>query len=92
MYFSLQVSVHHQKKPRQRPGGTNRSHEELLTHLFLDSHRHLSYITQDHLPRAGTADSGLGPPSSIRNQENAYRHASLMKIFLPLRLPLPGNL
>lgn len=31
----------------------------------------LSYITQDNLPQGGTADSGLGPPTSKINQENA---------------------
>ena len=29
----------------------------------------LSYITQDHLPRDGTAHSGLSPPTPIINQE-----------------------
>jgi hypothetical protein len=31
----------------------------------------LSYTTQDHLLRGGTTHSGLGPPPSVINQENA---------------------
>lgn len=30
-----------------------------------------SYTIQDHLSRCGTSHSGLGPPSSLTNQENA---------------------
>ena len=30
----------------------------------------LCYTTLDHLPRGGTTSDGLGPPTSIINQEN----------------------
>ena len=30
-----------------------------------------SYTTQDHISKAGTSHSGLGPPSSLTNQEHA---------------------
>ena len=39
----------------------------LLAHSFFNL---LSYRTQDHLPRDGTAHSGLGTPTSTTNQEN----------------------
>lgn len=30
----------------------------------------LSYKTQEHMPRSGTAHIGLSPPTSVINQEN----------------------
>lgn len=33
----------------------------------------LPYTIQDSLPRGGTTQSGLVPPTSTVNQENAYR-------------------
>lgn len=42
----------------------------LASHGFVSQ---LSYTTLDHLPRAGTAASTLGPPLSITNQENNHR-------------------
>lgn len=35
----------------------------------------LSYITQNHLPRVGTAHIGLGPLTSVINQENTPQNA-----------------
>ena len=52
----------------------------------------LSYTPQGHLLRDGTAHSGLGPPTSISNQENTshiYPQASLVKAVVQLRICLP---
>lgn len=35
----------------------------------------LSYAAQAHMPRHSPAHSGLGPPTSISNQETPLRHA-----------------
>lgn len=51
----------------------------------------LSYAFQDHLPRGGTAHNGLGPPTSITNQENPLQTCltgqseafSQLRFFLP---------
>lgn len=43
-----------------------------------------SYITQNSQPRGGTAYSGLGPLTSVINQENAPQ-PSLMEAFSELR-------
>ena len=44
--------------------------ETLLAGLLVDSFSlSLLYIVQDHLPRDGTTQSGLGPPAPIHNQE-----------------------
>lgn len=54
--------------------------------------RLLSYTTGDHLPRDGTAPSGLNPPMSIITQENAPEtslQASLSEASSQVRLPLP---
>lgn len=45
-----------------------------------------SYIAQNHLPRGGTARSGLGPPMSIIHQE-VFPQATLMEAILQLRVP-----
>lgn len=34
---------------------------------------YLSYIFQDHLSKGSIAQSGLGPPTSTINKENAHR-------------------
>ena len=50
----------------------------------------LSYTAQDHLPRGDTIHSGLSPPTSIADQENApytCLQASLMEVFDQLRFP-----
>lgn len=44
--------------------------------------------TQAHLPRDGTAHSGLDPPTSISNQKNAPQ-VNLLEAILQLRFPLP---
>ena len=51
----------------------------------------LSYMAQAHLPKGGTAHSGLGPPPSISKQANALQtcpQANLMEATLQLSLPL----
>lgn len=39
--------------------------------LLLDLLSLCSYTIQDHLSKGGTSHSGLGPPSSLTNQEHA---------------------
>ena len=57
----------------------------LLLFFFLNQ-------TQDHLPKAGKTHSGLGPPISIINQENAptdlltYQSDGVLSL---LMFPLP---
>lgn len=51
----------------------------LLTHGLL---RLLSYSTQDHQFRGGTAHSELRPPTSTVNQENTHRANLVGKTFL----------
>lgn len=51
----------------QRPGGM------LLTGSILITFTLLSYNTQHHQPRGGTAQSKLDPPISNTNQENALQ-------------------
>lgn len=55
----------------------------------------LPYTIQDSLPRGGTTQSGLVPPTSTVNQENALvamTTDSLLEAILRLRFPLPGEL
>ena len=50
----------------------------------------LSYRTQDHQPRDGTAHSELGPPLSITNERNAFPASlqpDLMEAFSKLKFP-----
>lgn len=52
----------------------------------------LSYSAQAHLTRNGSTHTGLGPPPSISNPDNALRtclQTNLMKAILQLRLLLP---
>ena len=53
----------------------------------------LSYSTQDHYARSGTAHSELDPPTSIINQENvpqqAFSQASLVGTISEWKFPLP---
>lgn len=49
--------------------------------------RSFFYTTQDYLLRGG-APTGLGPPTSVINQENAHRLASRLMKTSQLRLPL----
>jgi hypothetical protein len=42
----------------------------LLSSFLMVSSAWFFYTTQDHLPRDGTAHSGLSPPTSIIDQEN----------------------
>lgn len=66
----------------------------------------LSYIAQNHLPRAGTAHLGLGPLTSVINQENTPQTCPWAKLkehrspscfmrlkiaFSPNRCPYSGN-
>ena len=55
---------------RNTSGSRGRSHGGvLLTGLFpMDCS---AYTVQDHLPRGGTPHSGMDPPISIINEENA---------------------
>jgi hypothetical protein len=52
----------------------------------------LSYSIQYHLPRDGSAQTGLVPPISIINQENvpqAYLRDNSMGMVSQLKFPLP---
>lgn len=50
----------------------------------------LSHSTQDHQPRSATAQSGLGPPMSILNQEtHRLAQGQLGGAFSQLRFSLP---
>jgi hypothetical protein len=42
----------------------------MLLACFPDLLSLFSYTTQDYLPRGGTTHSGLGPPTSIINQDS----------------------
>lgn len=58
---------------------------------LLASPRLFSYITQDPLPRDGTAHGSLAPSTPITNQENAppvCLQESLIGAFPQLRFPL----
>lgn len=64
--FCLQVTAHHQEKPRQalkwrprRNTAYQLASSGLLSYLF--------HTAQAHLPRDGTAHSGQEPPASIKN-------------------------
>ena len=46
----------------------------------------LSYRTQDHQPRDGTTHNGLGPLTSVTNEEDAL-WLNLMETFSQLRFP-----
>lgn len=62
------------RKLGQEPGGRKWNRAQMNTMLWLVySHllRYPSNTMQAHQPRAGTTHSGLDPPTSIRNQENA---------------------
>lgn len=55
----------------------------------------LSYTTQDHLPRDGTAHSGQGPPMSVNNEENVTQtcsQANQREVILQLRSLPPRQL
>jgi hypothetical protein len=64
--------------------------EKILIHRGLL----LCYVSWAHLLRDGTAHSGLAPPISISNQENASQtspQASLMKVITQLRVLFEGT-
>ena len=89
LYFH--VIIHHSKKSgnelkqKQTQGPWKRT-------AYWPAFSYLSYISQDHLHKGGTAHSGLGPPTSIINQENAPKGlptGSLMEAIPQLRFSLP---
>ena len=56
---------------RNLEAGIDTSHgETLLSSLFSGLLSLLSHTTQDHQPRVNNVHSGLGPLTSIINQEN----------------------
>lgn len=66
----------------------------LLTVLFPGLLSLLSYATQDHLLRRGTALRGLDPPTSILNQESALYSlliGSLIEVFSQCKFLFLGN-
>lgn len=65
---------------------------ELTEKTAYSLHGLLSHLSQDHLPRSGRENSGLGSLTSISNQENAlqiFTQASVIKAIPKFRLPLP---
>ena len=70
---------------RENQGGNwHRGHKGMLLTGLLSMVHLFSYTAKDHLLKGGIAHSGLGPPTSIVNQENA---SNLREAFFQLRFP-----
>lgn len=65
-YHHLSTRQSQHKHSRQGPETATEEHGLLL--CFPPLAHYLSYRSQAHLPKDGTANSGLGPPSSITNR------------------------
>lgn len=69
-WLHIQITVHHQRKSGQDPGGRNLSKNYGLA-LLTGWICLLSYIPEDQLSGADNAHSKLSPATSITNQENS---------------------
>ena len=73
VYFSLLVFVHHEGTLRQGlKEGISR--QEMRQRPWRKPHTGLLLMAYSAQTKGGTIHSGLGPPTSINNQENANRH------------------
>lgn len=75
IWLHLPITVHQEGKSGQEPEVKIEA-ETMKGAYFLAPQGMLSFLSptpQDHLPRGGTAISGLGFHISIINQENAHQ-------------------
>lgn len=74
LHFIVQYEVSQNRKLGLEPGGRNGS-RDLCGVLFTGSFPWLAWLAflynEAQMPRVGTAHSGLSPPTSMVNQENA---------------------
>lgn len=91
--------MHHGGKPNQEPGGQKlrqRPWSNAVYWLTLPgSLSYFPYTPQAHLSRNGTIHSVFGPPTPIRNYENAPTNrplANSMEAILHFRFPGDSNL
>ena len=82
VYYVLQLTVHHQRKPGQElkqgnnlEGGADAEAMEGAAYWLAPPGllSLLFYRTQDHQLRSGTMHNGLGPPTSITSEYNALQ-------------------
>lgn len=71
--LTMDCALPHQSSSRICPRSRNHWEKLLPDLLSMACSTWLLISTQDHLPRGGTDHSGLGPPTSITNQDSALQ-------------------